>query len=234
LGSSKAIAGAEALLRWTHPVRGVIPPVQFVAVAERTGLIGAIGDWVLRHACQQVAAWRKLSPRPLRLSVNLSPAQLQRPDLARHVQATLVATGADAANLTIEVTESALMADVERASQILHELKAIGVEIALDDFGTGFSSLSWLCRLPLDVLKIDRSFVSGVDGDPQSASIVTAFVELARGMGITTLAEGIETEGELAFLKDRGCVLGQGFLFSRPVPPEEIIALALGGVPAAR
>jgi PAS domain S-box-containing protein/diguanylate cyclase (GGDEF)-like protein len=213
-----AIAGAEALLRWTAPDLGPVSPAEFIPVAERAGLIGAIGDWVLRHACMQAAAWRKLSPRPLRLSVNLSPAQLQRPDLARHVQATLVATGAHAANLTIEVTESALMADVERASQVLHELKAIGVEIALDDFGTGFSSLSWLCRLPLDVLKIDRSFVHDVTAASQDVSVTRAIIRLAHTLKLQVLAEGVETEGQLSLLVADGCDAVQGYFFSRPLP----------------
>jgi len=212
------IAGAEALLRWTAPDLGPVSPSEFIPVAERAGLIGAIGDWVLKRACTQAAAWRNLSPRPLRVSVNLSPAQLQRPDLARHVQATLVATGAHAANLTIEVTESALMADVERASQVLHELKAIGVEIALDDFGTGFSSLSWLCRLPLDVLKIDRSFVHDVTAASQDVSVTRAIIRLAHSLKLQVLAEGVETEGQLHLLAADGCDSVQGYFFSRPLP----------------
>jgi PAS domain S-box-containing protein/diguanylate cyclase (GGDEF)-like protein len=223
--SSGCIRGAESLLRWTSPELGVVSPGEFIPVAERVGLIGAIGDWVLQRACAQAAAWRKISPHPVRVGVNLSPAQLQRPDLARHVQAMLVAAGAHASNLAIEVTESVLMADVERAAQVLHELKAIGVEIALDDFGTGFSSLSWLCRLPLDVLKVDRSFVHDVTAAAQDVSVTRAIIRLAHSLKLEVLAEGVETEGQLSLLAADGCDSIQGFYFARPLPAAEFEAL---------
>jgi PAS domain S-box-containing protein/diguanylate cyclase (GGDEF)-like protein len=223
--SDGRIRGAESLLRWTSPDLGAVPPAEFIPVAERVGLIGAIGDWVLQRACQQAAVWRKVAQQPVRVGVNLSPAQLQRPDLARHVQAMLVAAGAHASNLTIEVTESVLMADVERAAQVLHELKAIGVEIALDDFGTGFSSLSWLCRLPLDVLKIDRSFVHDVTAAAQDVSVTRAIIRLAHTMKLEVLAEGVETEGQLSLLLADGCDSIQGYYFARPVPAAEFEAL---------
>jgi PAS domain S-box-containing protein/diguanylate cyclase (GGDEF)-like protein len=219
------IRGAEALLRWTSPELGPVSPAEFIPVAERAGLIGAIGDWVLQRACTQAAAWRTLAAKPVRVGVNLSPAQLQRPDLARHVQAMLVAAGAHASSLAIEVTESVLMADVERAAQVLHELKAIGVEIALDDFGTGFSSLSWLCRLPLDVLKVDRSFVHDVTSASQDVSVTRAIIRLAHSLKLEVLAEGVETEGQLSLLAADGCDSMQGYFFAHPLPADEFAQL---------
>jgi PAS domain S-box-containing protein/diguanylate cyclase (GGDEF)-like protein len=220
------IRGAESLLRWNSPELGPVSPGEFIPVAERVGLIGAIGDWVLQRACAQAAAWRKLL-HPVRVGVNLSPAQLQRPDLARHVQAILVAAGAHASNLAIEVTESVLMADVERAAQVLHELKAIGVEIALDDFGTGFSSLSWLCRLPLDVLKVDRSFVHDVTAAAQNVSVTRAIIRLAHSLKLEVLAEGVETEGQLSLLAADGCDSIQGYYFARPMPASDFETLLM-------
>ena len=232
LGSGRMV-GVEALIRWIEPDGTMVPPGDFIPVAEELGLIEAIGDWVVRELIYQAQAWGELEI-DLEISFNLSPRQFWQPDLAGKIIERIHEGRIDPSKVLVEVTETSAMMDPDRAQAILEALHRGGLRIAIDDFGTGYSSLARLRDMPVDVLKIDRSFVSGVDGDPQSASIVTAFVELARGMGITTLAEGIETEGELAFLKDRGCVLGQGFLFSRPVPPEEIIALALGGVPAAR
>jgi diguanylate cyclase (GGDEF)-like protein/PAS domain S-box-containing protein len=227
------MVGVEALIRWIEPDGTMVPPGDFIPVAEELGLIEAIGDWVVRELIYQAQAWRELEI-DLEMSFNLSPRQFWQPDLAARIIERINEGRIDPSKVLVEVTETSAMMDPDRAQAILEGLHAGGLRIAIDDFGTGYSSLARLRDMPVDVLKIDRSFVSGVDADPQSASIVTAFVELARGMGITTLAEGIETDGELAFLKDRGCVLGQGFLFSRPVPPEEIIALALGGVPIAR
>jgi EAL domain-containing protein (putative c-di-GMP-specific phosphodiesterase class I) len=227
------MVGVEALIRWIEPDGTMVPPGDFIPVAEELGLIEAIGDWVVRELIYQAQAWRELEI-DLEMSFNLSPRQFWQPDLAARIIERINEGRIDPSKVLVEVTETSAMMDPDRAQAILEGLHRGGLRIAIDDFGTGYSSLARLRDMPVDVLKIDRSFVSGVDADPQSASIVTAFVELARGMGITTLAEGIETDGELAFLKDRGCVLGQGFLFSRPVPPEEIIALALGGVPVAR
>jgi len=225
--------GVEALIRWIEPDGTMIPPNDFIPLAEELGLIELIGDWVVRELVYQAQAWRELGMQ-LEIGFNLSPRQFWQPDLADRVIERIVAGGIDPAQILVEITESSAMMDPDRAQEILWDLHRSGLRIAVDDFGTGYSSLSRLREMPVDVLKIDRSFVSGADEDPQAASIVGAFLELARGLGMTTLAEGIETEGELSFLRERGCELGQGYLFAKPVPPEEIIAFAFGGVPLPR
>ncbi len=230
--STAGMVGVEALIRWPEPGGGLIPPGEFIPLAEELGLIEAIGDWVVNEIVYQAKAWLDLGI-DLEIGFNLSPRQFWQPDLAEGILTRIADGGIDPARIVVEVTESSAMLDPDRAQEILWELHRGGLRIAIDDFGTGYSSLSRLREVPVDVLKIDRSFVSGVDQDPQAASIVAAFIELARGLGMTTLAEGIETQGELDLLISRGCQMGQGFLFSRPVPPEEIIAFALGGVPAA-
>ena len=225
--------GVEALIRWIEPDGTMVPPAEFIPLAEELGLIEAIGDWVVRELVYQAQAWRELDI-DLEIGFNLSPRQFWQPDLANGIIHRIHEGGVDPSRVVVEVTESSAMTDPDRAQAILEDLHAGGLRIAIDDFGTGYSSLARLRDMPVDVLKIDRSFVRHVDVDPQNASIVSAFLELARGLGVTTLAEGIETAGELRFLRERGCVLGQGFHFSRPVPPEEIIALAIGGVAAGR
>jgi diguanylate cyclase (GGDEF)-like protein len=225
--------GVEALIRWIEADGTMIPPGDFIPVAEELGLIEAIGDWVVRELVYQSHAWRELDI-DLSVSFNLSPRQFWQPDLAKGILERIREGGVDPAKVLVEITESSAMADPDRAQAILEDLHAGGLRIAIDDFGTGYSSLARIRDMPVDVLKIDRSFVSGVDVDPQNQSIVSAFIELARGLGVTTLAEGIETEGELAFVRDRGCVMGQGFHFSKAVPPEEIIAMAFGGLRTAR
>jgi diguanylate cyclase (GGDEF)-like protein len=225
--------GVEALIRWMEPDGTMVPPGDFIPVAEELGLIEAIGDWVVRELVYQSQAWRELDI-DLDVSFNLSPRQFWQPDLASGILERIREGGVDPSRVVVEITESSAMNDPDRAQAILEDLHAGGLRIAIDDFGTGYSSLARIRDMPVDVLKIDRSFVSGVDVDPQNQSIVSAFIELARGLGVTTLAEGIETEGELAFVLERGCVMGQGFHFSKPVPPEEIIALAYGGLPVAR
>jgi len=224
------MTGVEALIRWIEPDGTMVPPGEFIPLAEELGLIEHIGDWVVRELVYQVNAWRELDI-DLEVGFNLSPRQFWQPDLAERILSRIRGGGIDPGRIVVEVTESSAMLDPDRAQDILLELRAGGLSIAIDDFGTGYSSLSRLREMPVRVLKIDRSFVSAVDEDPQAASIVSAFIQLARGLGMTTLAEGIETEGELAFLKEHGCELGQGFLFSKPVPPEEIIVYSFGGVP---
>jgi diguanylate cyclase (GGDEF)-like protein/PAS domain S-box-containing protein len=226
------MVGVEALIRWIEPDGTMIPPNDFIPLAEELGLIERIGDWVVRELTFQVAAWRELDI-DLEVGFNLSPRQFWQPDLARRIQHEFRSGGVDPDRVLVEVTETSAMMDPERAQGILDELTAAGFAIAIDDFGTGYSSLSRLRHMPVRVLKIDRSFVSNVHVDRQAASIVTAFLELANGLDLVTLAEGIETEEELAFLRERGCKLGQGFYFSKPVPPEEIIAYAFGGIPSA-
>jgi diguanylate cyclase (GGDEF)-like protein/PAS domain S-box-containing protein len=226
------MVGVEALIRWIEPDGTVIPPNDFIPLAEELGLIERIGDWVVRELTFQVAAWRDLDI-DLEVGFNLSPRQFWQPDLARRIQHEFLSGGVDPAKVLVEVTETSAMMDPDRAQGILQELTAAGFAIAIDDFGTGYSSLSRLRHMPVRVLKIDRSFVSNVHIDRQAASIVSAFIELADGLDLVTLAEGIETEEELAFLREKGCKLGQGFYFSKPVPPEEIIAFAFGGIPTA-
>ena len=225
-----AMRGVEALIRWIEPDGTMVPPNDFIPLAEELGLIEVIGDWVVRELVYQAQAWRDLDI-DLEIGFNLSPRQFWQPDLAERIVTQIRAGGIDPSCILVEITESSAMVDPDRAQEILWELHRAGLRIAVDDFGTGYSSLSRLREMPVNVLKIDRSFVDGVHEDPQAASIVTAFLELAKGLGMTTLAEGIETEGELAFLRARGCELGQGYLFAKPVPPEEIIAFAYGGVP---
>ncbi|MFN8232582.1 MAG: EAL domain-containing protein [Actinomycetota bacterium] len=228
--ASGRMLGVEALIRWVEPDGTMVPPGDFIPLAEELGLIEAIGDWVVKELIYQSGVWRELG-MDLEMGFNLSPRQFWQPDLAQRILERIRTGGLEPAKVVVEITETSAMMDPDRAQEILWDLHRGGLKIAIDDFGTGYSSLSRLREVPVEVLKIDRSFVSGVDRDEQAASIVSAFLELGRGLGMTTLAEGIETEGELGFLLEQGCVLGQGFLFSRPVPPEEIIAYALGGVP---
>jgi diguanylate cyclase (GGDEF)-like protein/PAS domain S-box-containing protein len=222
--------GVEALIRWIEPDGTMVPPSDFIPLAEELGLIEPIGDWVVKELIYQAGVWRELGI-DLEMGFNLSPRQFWQPDLAQRILERIRGGGLEPAKVVVEITETSAMMDPDRAQEILWDLHHGGLKIAIDDFGTGYSSLSRLREVPVEILKIDRTFVSGVDKDEQAASIVSAFLELGRGLGMTTLAEGIETEGELGFLVEQGCVLGQGFLFSRPVPPEEIIAYALGGVP---
>jgi diguanylate cyclase (GGDEF)-like protein/PAS domain S-box-containing protein len=222
--------GVEALLRWVEPDGTLISPSEFVPLAEELGLIESIGDWVVREIVFQAITWRDLGI-DLEVGFNLSPKQFWQPDLTSRILGHITEAGLDPSRVMIEITEGSAMIDPDRAKEVLWDLHRGGLRLAIDDFGTGYSSLSRLREVPLNVLKIDRSFVAGVDGDPQAASIVSAFIELTKGLGMVTLAEGIETQGELEFLREIGCQLGQGFLFSPPVPPEEIIALSLGGAP---
>ena len=223
------VCGAEALLRWTSAQLGVVSPAEFIPIAERSGLIGAIGDWVLRRACEQIVVWRRAGMPLLRISVNLSPVQLQRPDFARHVQRVLEETGATPELLAVELTESTLLHDLDGATSALHAVKALGVEIALDDFGTGYSSLNSLSRLPIDVLKVDRSFVHDVTAATQRVSVTRAIIHMAHGLQMRVLAEGVETEGQLALLASHGCDLIQGYWFSRPLDPAGFEALVRSG-----
>ena len=222
---SGAISGAEALLRWDSPQFGPVSPAEFIPVAERSGLIGALGDWVLQQACEQIAAWRRAGMPLCRVAVNLAASQVQRPDLARQVQAVLISTGADPSWLGIEITESMVMADVQGAATMLRAIKAMGVQISLDDFGTGTSSLSQLARLPIDVVKVDRSFVCDVTADAQDVSVTRAIIHMTHGLQMRTLAEGVETEGQLSLLVAAGCDEVQGWWFSKAVPAEQLEAM---------
>jgi diguanylate cyclase (GGDEF)-like protein len=221
------VVGLEALARWNHPVRGPVPPGVFVPVAEDSGLILPLGEWALREACRQAATW----PAHLRVAVNLSPAQFATPDMVDRLRAILEETGLAPERLELEITERIFLADNERNLSTLHRLKAIGLRIAMDDFGTGYSSLSYLRSFPFDKIKIDRTFVSGLDqGTTDHMVIVQSVVSIARALGMTTTAEGVETAEQHRALVALGCGEGQGYLFSRPVPagdlPKVIRALA--------
>ena len=213
------ILGYEALLRWRHPRRGLVSPGEFIALAEQSGLILGIGQWVLRTACRQLVAWsREPATRGLSLAVNVSARQFRQNDFVAQVQAVLEETGADPQRLKLELTESVLISDVEDAIRKMGALRERGVRFALDDFGTGYSSLSYLKRLPLDQLKIDQGFVRDVLTDPNDAAIVRTILALAQSMELQAVAEGVESEGQRQFLLDNGCTVFQGYLFGRPGP----------------
>ncbi len=215
------VVGAEALLRWTSSVLGPVSPSEFVPVAESSGLIGSIGDWVFERACAQIVDWRAAGLPPLRVAVNLSPMQLQRPNLAGWIQALLLRTGANPMCLGVELTESAAMTDVDHAVRTLREIRALGVEVSLDDFGTGFSSLSCLRRLPIDVVKIDRAFVHDVTASIEDMSVTRSIISMVHGLHMKVLAEGVETEAQLGLLASHRCDLIQGYHFSPAVPAAE-------------
>jgi diguanylate cyclase (GGDEF)-like protein len=209
----------EALIRWQHPRRGLLLPHQFLPIAEQAGLLGPIGRWVLREACRQAARWRDASaPAPV-VWVNVHAQQLLQPDLVEVIEAALGESGVAAELLCLEITESALMTDAEFALEQLNELRRIGIRLAIDDFGTGYSSLSYLRRFPVDFVKIDRTFVDGLGIDPEDSAIVAAIIAMARSLGHTVVAEGVETELQRSELLRLGCEMGQGFLFARPAAP---------------
>ena len=217
------ITGMEALVRWQHPQRGLVPPGDFIPLAEQTGLILPIGQWVLQTACHQLVAWAgQTQTRGLTIAVNVSARQFRQPDFADQVLAVLQSTGANPQRLKLELTESVLLTDVEDAIRKMGVLQAQGVHFALDDFGTGYSSLGYLKRLPLNQLKIDQSFVRDVLTDPNDAAIVRTILALARSLDLLAVAEGVETEGQYQFLADSGCTAFQGYLFGRPAPLESL------------
>jgi EAL domain-containing protein (putative c-di-GMP-specific phosphodiesterase class I) len=216
------VTGVESLIRWRDPDGSIIPPNDFIPMAEELGVIETIGDWVVEELSRQDALWRTQG-LDLEIGFNLSPRQFWQPDLAERIISRIEDGHMDPSRLVVEVTESSAMMDPDRAQRILWDLHSRGLKIAIDDFGTGYSSLSRLREMPVEILKIDRAFVSHVDNDEQSAAIVTAFIQLAHGLGMTTLAEGIERPEEWRFLAQRGCMLGQGFYFARPLPADEIV-----------
>jgi EAL domain-containing protein (putative c-di-GMP-specific phosphodiesterase class I) len=224
------IVGLEALVRWEHPTRGLIPPLAFIPVAEETGLIVPIGRWVLETACRQARRWLDDMPdSPLVMSVNLSARQFGHPTLVDDIRATLEATRLPADRLELEITESVLLAEGEEIVTALLAIRELGVGLVLDDFGTGYSSLSYLRRLPLDTIKIDRSFIAGLDDDNSNLPIVEAVIALAHALGMEVVAEGIETVGQLTRLRGLSCDRGQGYYYARPQPPEALTALLAGG-----
>lgn len=217
---SGLLVGAEALVRWYHPLFGEISPERFIPLAEDCGLILPLGDWVLEHACQQMGEWQKLHAPFGPLSVNLAGAQLGQPQMIERLEQLLEQSGLEPSRLQLEITESFIMNQTEEALAVLHGLKRLGVQLAIDDFGTGYSSLSYLKRLPLDILKIDKSFIRGLPDDPHDAAITRAIIALGRSMQLTVIAEGVETEGQQSFLTHEGCEQIQGFVLSPPLPAE--------------
>ncbi len=224
---SGEVVGLEALLRWDHPTRGLVEPVEFLWLAEETGLINAIGNWVLEETCRQAAQWREVGPgsAPLRVSVNLSAGQHTDPGLIETVRRVVTEAAIQPGSLCLEITEGVLMRDAEAAIETLRALKEIGVMISMDDFGSSQSSLGALKRFPLDILKVDRSVVSGLGEDGEDAAIVSAVINMAHALGLVTVADGVESREQVEHLKSFGCDVGQGYYFARPRPSEAIAEL---------
>jgi len=223
-GDGKRLTGAEALLRWRHPTRGLVPPGDFIPVIEELGLVVDVGDWVLREACRQLKAWHKAKVRVPKVSVNISARQFSDGQLGNRIATILEETGLPPACLELELTESILMRDVNEAMQILDSLKVLGLSIAVDDFGTGYSSLNYLKQFPIDVLKIDRTFVDGLPEGEQDAQIARAIIAMAHSLNLAVIAEGVETHEQLEFLREHGCDEVQGYLFGRPMPANQFEA----------
>ena len=222
--ATRRIASVEALIRWRHPDRGLLPPMDFIPAAEESGMILPIGDWGLAEACRQIQIWKEEDPRfgSLRVCVNLSARQFLREGLADHVEALLQQSGTSSRQLGLEMTESSLIPNTSTALEVLGGLHTLGISLSMDDFGTGYSSLSHLHSFPFDVLKIDRSFIGRMTDNDQALQIVRTIVELARVLGMDVVAEGIETHDQYRLLRQMGCRYGQGFLFAKPLPAHEI------------
>ncbi len=227
------ITGAEALLRWTHPIRGPVPPAQFIPVAEDCGLILPIGNWVLREACKQARIWAEAGLPMATIAVNISAVQFRDENFLEGIFAILKDTGLHPRFLELELTESVLMKHAESTESILKTLRARGVQVAVDDFGTGYSSLSYLRKFPIDALKIDQSFVRQIATAPGETTIVTAVISMGRSLKLWVVAEGVETQEELAFLQDHQCDEAQGYYFSQPVLPQEFARLLETGLAMA-
>ena len=215
------IVGVEALIRWKHPKRGLLPPSEFITLAEVSGLIVPIGEWVVRTACKQLRSWEKRLGKPLIMAVNLSARQFQHPEIVESIRAALEESDVDPASVEIEITESSAMQNVDHAVFTLRQLKALGVKIAMDDFGTGYSSLNYLKRFPIDLLKLDQTFVREVMTDARDAAIVGAVIVMAHRLGLKVIAEGVETQEQLEYLRREGCDFIQGYLYSPPLPAAE-------------
>ncbi|GGB97740.1 hypothetical protein GCM10007205_03780 [Oxalicibacterium flavum] len=228
--NTREIVGVEALIRWQHPELGMVPPVRFISLAEETGLIVPIGNWVIAEACRQTRLWLDAGFGPLRTAVNLSARQFAQEDLAQSIATALERSGLPSASLEIELTESLVMADVDHAIGILREMKTLGVQLSIDDFGTGYSSLSYLKRFPIDVLKIDRSFVNDITIDPDDAAIVSSIISLAHSLRLQVIAEGVETAEQLSYLRQHGCDHMQGYFFSRPLTADAMTQMLRDGV----
>jgi EAL domain-containing protein (putative c-di-GMP-specific phosphodiesterase class I) len=221
--ASGRVVGAEALVRWQHPTRGLVPPALFIPMAEDNGMIGQIGAWVLDTACADARAWQLAGLPPLRVAVNVSGRQIGNDHVVDKVAAALARSGLAPQFLEVEVTESVVMQDAARAISTLHALQAMGVTLAIDDFGTGYSSLSYLKHFPINKLKIDKSFVDGLEEAAGDAAIAVAIIAMAHSLGHTVIAEGVETEAQVEFLRAHGCDEIQGYFFSRPLPREQFV-----------
>ncbi|RZK96937.1 MAG: EAL domain-containing protein, partial [Methylobacterium sp.] len=215
------VTGCEALLRWTHPERGMVPPGEFISLAEEIGLIVPIGEWVIRQACRDAATW----PSAINVAVNVSPAQFKGDRLVEVIVSALASSGLAASRLEIEITEGVLLQENERTLRTLHRLRALGIRVSMDDFGTGYSSLSYLRSFPFDKIKIDRSFVADITQKPDGDAVIRAIAGLGRSLGMTTVAEGVETEDQMRRIRAEGCTDVQGYLVSRPIPAEALLAL---------
>ncbi|HEX8978191.1 MAG TPA: EAL domain-containing protein [Parasulfuritortus sp.] len=222
--ASGRLSGAEALIRWNHPSEGLVQPGRFIAIAEQTGLIVEIGEWVLHEACRQAVAWQRAGLPPMVVGVNMSAVQFRRGDVERSIRSALDASGLDPQHLEIELTESVLLEDMDTMLALVKRLKALGIKLAIDDFGTGYSSLSYLKKFKVDRLKIDQSFIRDLASDPDDLAIVQAIVQMARILNLRTVAEGVETAEQLAFLSEQHCDEIQGYYYSRPLPADQFEA----------
>jgi EAL domain-containing protein (putative c-di-GMP-specific phosphodiesterase class I) len=220
-----AMTGAEALIRWMHPERGLMAPGDFVPIAEDCGLMVPIGQWVLGEACRQARAWIDEGRQPMAVAVNISAVEFRDTRFLENVRAVLSDSRLDARYLELELTESSLIQHAESTAVVLRGLKDMGVQVAIDDFGTGYSSLSYLRHFPIDVLKVDQSFVQEISADPMGTSIVCAVISMGKSLGHRVIAEGVETKEQLAFLQAQGCGEGQGYYFSRPLVAEQFVKL---------
>jgi len=227
---SGMIVGVEALIRWQHPQRGLLPPEQFVPIAEDCGLILPIGRWVLREACLQARTWLQAGLPPITVAVNTSAIEFRSKDFLENIRATLEDTRLEPHYLELELTESVLMRDAESTDSVLHALADLGVKLAVDDFGTGYSSLSYLRRFPIDTLKIDQSFVNHMTSNPDDATIVSAVISMGKSLRQRVIAEGVETPEQYAFLLAQHCDEGQGYYFCHPVVAEALATLLQTGV----
>ncbi|CAO4149435.1 putative signaling protein [Methylorubrum aminovorans] len=216
---TNSITGCEALLRWQHPERGMVSPIDFIPLAEEIGLIVPIGEWVIRQACRDAALW----PAPLTVAVNVSPAQFKSERLVETILAALSSSGLPAKRLEVEITEGVLLQENERTLKTLHRLRQLGVRVSMDDFGTGYSSLSYLRSFPFDKIKIDRSFVKDLAVRPDGDAIIRAIAGLGKSLGMTTVAEGVETHDQMQRIKAEGCTDVQGYLISKPVPVDQLM-----------
>lgn len=222
---SGRVIGAEALLRWQHPERGLVSPTQFIPIAEETGLIISIGEWVVRQVCRQLSTWRAAGLCPVRVGINVSAKQLRQSGFVETVRGALMQAGIEPELIQLELTENILIENQPTTVAMLNELHASGIALALDDFGTGYSSLSYLKRFPIDEVKIDRSFIGEIAQDPENAAIVTAILAMTHSLGLRTVAEGVEVQTQLDFLRARGCQVAQGYLTGKPMPTESFACL---------